>query len=131
MRQIIASILLMSLAACGCSRPSGEHDQLTGLISIGSEPVKNVTIVATNAKGEEASALADEAGQYRMENPPKGTLKFKIVGFAPPPPPPVPGEPVVVVPINKQVPNRYHSSNNDLQFEFTGGKQAYDIHLTK
>jgi hypothetical protein len=113
--------LLMCLAALvGCSG-SGKPGSLSGTVKFNGQPARYVTVVVTSADGKTAGGTANENGVYLIPDPPKGTLKFQILGGR--------GG-------NRQgstvatLPPRYARPDNGLGLEYTGGKKTFDIELT-
>jgi hypothetical protein len=116
-------VVVLLLPACnsGNREPS---EILSGKVTLNSQVLTMGTVMVIGPDRTEASAQIHSDGSYRIENPPKGELKFKAFILPPPPPgvppmPPVKGQPVV--------PAKYIEYKNELAFDYTGGKQTYDV----
>jgi hypothetical protein len=81
-------------------------------------PVPRATVCAVREDKSEVSAQTTLDGKYSLTGLPVGKLQFKVVGS----PSAVPGMP--------QVPDRYKKLNNGLGFEYSGGRQTFEIELT-
>ncbi|QEL14422.1 peptidase associated/transthyretin-like domain-containing protein [Limnoglobus roseus] len=125
-RILSAVVVVSGLLSAGCGGGSnGPGNVLSGVVTVDGRPVKEVNVLATGGAAQ-LSALTNEQGEYRFENPPKGALKFQLTSMAPPPPG-VPGSPPP--PAAAGVPTKYTKPGNDLAFEYAGGKQTYNMDL--
>ena len=107
-------------------------EYLHGGISLNGEPLRNGSIVVMGSDGREVYGFIEPKGTYRVEDPPKGILKFKIIPF--PPPPPGMAEPKketkgkakekAINPLAK-----YASFENEISIDFQGGKKLFDLKL--
>ncbi len=132
MKRLVSSLFILAagLFATGCeSDVSGVANVLSGTITVGGVPASEVTLVAIGPDGVEATGLTDGTGKYRIENPPKGALRFRLGSQVPPPPPGVQAPPPP--PDAANIPAKYRTAKNELTFEYTGGKQTYDFDLKK
>lgn len=114
-------------SGCGSSTDPGEAGVLSGRVTLNGQPVKDATVVVVGPDRSEASGLSGAEGEYRIANPPKGLLRFRLSSFVPPPPPGVqapPPPPGVVA-----IPRKYTTLGNGLEFNYAGGKQTFDIDL--
>lgn len=116
--------LVLGLAGCG-GKDGRASEILTGRITLNDRPISHATVIAA-VGDKEASAPTSQDGTYTIYDPPKGTLRFKVYTIPPPPPgrplpPPLPGQAVVPV--------RYQKFDNELLFEYMGGKQKFDLAL--
>lgn len=111
------------LAGCGESTNSdGEPNTLSGMVTMAGEPVEYNMIVAVGPGGKEVSAPRKADGSYRIVSPPTGLLKFKFAAG-----PPIPGGPAKLKTGN--IPVKYLSPKSELEFEYKGGNQTFDIEL--
>jgi hypothetical protein len=109
---LLASLTLSAGCGIGGGREANP-EALTGKVTANGQPVKSVTLTVTGPDGKTAGGTTSEAGTYTIPNPPKGALKFQFVA-----------------PAGKATfPVKYTKPGNDLAFEYTGGKQTYDIDL--
>jgi hypothetical protein len=101
-------------AGCGAAARDAHPDVLVGKITHNGQPVKSVTVTVFGPDGSPAGGTTNDEGVYTLPSPPKGQLKFQLVA-------PGSGKP--------PFPVKYTQPNNDLTFEYTGGKQTYDMNL--
>ncbi|HTU21065.1 MAG TPA: hypothetical protein VMG10_23635 [Gemmataceae bacterium] len=124
--RFLAILVPLVLGLAGCEGKSGRSSEvLTGRLMLNDQPVSHATVVAS-VGDKEASTPTAKDGTYTLYDPPKGTLRFKVYTIPPPPPgmptpPSLPGQPVI--------PARYQSFDNELSFQYAGGKQVFDITL--
>jgi hypothetical protein len=116
--------VVLGLTGCG-SGNNRSSQALTGRLTLNNQPISHATVVVA-AGDQEISGPTSKDGVYTIYAPPKGKLRFKVYTVPPPPPgmpppPPMPGQPVI--------PTKYQQFGNDLSFEYTGGKQKFDIAL--
>ncbi|OWK46386.1 hypothetical protein FRUB_00085 [Fimbriiglobus ruber] len=101
---------------------------LSGKVTVNGQPAKDVTVVAlVSGGGHEASGLTGADGTYRIVNPPKGAMKFRLSTLAPPPPPGITAPPPP--PGATAIPPKYTTPENGLSFEYSGGKKTYNIDI--
>jgi hypothetical protein len=110
-------------AGCGGSPDDGRQNVLSGTVRLNGQPPEYVMIVAVGPDGKEVSGPRMPDGSYQIVDPPTGPLKFKFAGG--PPPPPGTREKSNT----GNIPAKYLSVKNELQFDYTGGRQKYDIDL--
>ena len=114
----VLSLFVASAVSAGCGigakQQEAHPDALVGKITHNGQPVKAVTITVLGPDGTPAGGTANDDGTYTIPNPPKGQLKFQLVA-------PGSGKP--------PFPAKYTQPNNDLTFDYTGGKQTYDMNL--
>lgn len=117
MRRLFAIPLLFALLAaitgCGAGARDANPEALTGKVTFNGQPVKAVTITVLGS-GAPTGGTTNEEGVYTIPNPPKGQLQFQLVA---------PGSGKAPFPV------KYTKPNNGLSFEYTGGKQTYDMEL--
>ncbi|MDY3555454.1 hypothetical protein R5W24_004597 [Gemmata sp. JC717] len=131
MTQLFRALALATVAGLvgGCGSSTDDADKLTGRVTIGGQPAKDVTVVAIGPDRTEASALTGPNGEYALTKPPRGALRFRVTALVPPPPagvqapPPPPG--------TVTVPAKYAKPDNELVFTFDGGHQTYDLELKR
>ncbi len=124
----------VTLTGCGGVGKGGAADSVSGKVTLDGQPVAGEVFFVGSDKKEVGSPIGPE-GNYEISNPPKGDVLIVVKGkpgipsipgakAAPdlPPPPTATG----VAP-----PAKYGQPNNGLKFTVTGGKQVYDIVLTK
>lgn len=121
MRAVIGAIVYAGVAlSAGCAQPAvnpTETDTLYGVLTQNGKPAPGFVVVAVGANGElKGSSETDTKGEYRLENPPKGSLKFQILPAPPKPPTAVPAKYMV-------------AGKSDLSYEYTGGRKQYDIDM--
>ncbi|MFZ9794392.1 MAG: hypothetical protein ACO3F3_18855 [Gemmataceae bacterium] len=108
-------------------------EYLHGAISLNGEPLRNGSIVVMGSDGKEVYGFIEPKGTYRVEDPPRGILKMKIVSF--PPPPSGTMEPKkeskaklkekTISPLAK-----YASFENEISIDYQGGKKVFDLKLS-
>lgn len=110
----------------GCSDSGSKantgKEALSGKVTLNDQPLKYVIINATGAGGIISGSTTNEAGEYLIPDPPKGMIKFTVMGSKPGAKL-APNAPSVV-------PDKY-SKPNDLQFDYQGGKQTFDLKLVQ
>ena len=118
-------------------RSSGEvittTEYLHGDITLNGEPLRNGSIVVMGSDGKEVYGFIEPKGTYRVENPPRGILKMKIVSF--PPPPSGTMEPKKESKAKaKEKTNsplaKYASFENEISIDYQGGKKVFDLKLS-
>jgi hypothetical protein len=111
----ITALLALSgaIAGCGAGAREANPDALTGKITYNGQPLKAVTVMAIGG-GTPAGGTTNDEGVYTIPNPPKGKLKFQLTA---------PGSG------KTPFPAKYTKPDNDLSFEYTGGKQTYNMDL--
>ncbi len=101
-------------------------------VIVGNVTIDNKTIttgtVTVMADGKTSMGIITSAGNYKITNPPKGDLKFKVTQFAPPPDnlvtkdlPKIKGAPYF--------PPAYNKYENELALNYKGGIKVFDINL--
>ena len=101
-------------------------------VIVGNVTIENKTIttgtVTVMADGKTSMGIITPAGNYKITNPPKGDLKFKVTPFAPPPDnlvtkdlPKIKGAPYF--------PPAYNKYENELALNYKGGIKVFDINL--
>ena len=101
-------------------------------VIVGNVTIDNKTIttgtVTVMADGKTSMGIITPAGNYKITNPPKGDLKFKVTQFAPPPDnlvtkdlPKIKGAPYF--------PPAYNKYENELALNYKGGIKVFDINL--
>lgn len=101
-------------------------------VIVGNVTLDNKTIttgtVTVMADGKTSMGIITPAGNYKITNPPKGDLKFKVTPFAPPPDnlvtkglPKIKGAPYF--------PPAYNKYENELALNYKGGIKVFDINL--
>lgn len=110
-------IFLCGTISIGCNQSGGDAhpDSLSGKITLQGQPVAEATMVVTGPDGKTAGGSANSAGEYVIPEPPKGVLKFQFFPGAK----------------KDSIPQKYLKPDNGLSFEYTGGKQTYDIELKR
>jgi hypothetical protein len=80
------------------------------------------------ADGKTSMGIITSAGNYKITNPPKGDLKFKVTPYAPPADnlvtkglPKIKGAPYF--------PPAYNKYENELALNYKGGIKVFDINL--
>jgi len=112
---LVLFVALGASAGCGIGGAREAHpDALVGKITHNGQPMKSVAIFVIGPAGETAGGTTNEEGVYTIPSPPKGKLKFRLIS-------PGSGKP--------RFPVKYTLPNNDLSFEYTDGKQTYDMDL--
>lgn len=116
-------LLLLALFLAGCGGPTSGagKDILSGRVMIGDQPAKQVIITVTGPDGKVSGGTTTDTGDYTIPDPPKGTLKFMVSGS-------LPGKKLSSN-SPSVVPPRY-SNPNDLEFNYSGGKQTHNLSLT-
>ena len=110
---LILFAAVCAVAGCGAGAREANPDALTGKITYNGQPVRSVTVTAMSPSGPAGGTTNDE-GVYTIPNPPKGKLTFQLVS-------PGSGKP--------SFPVKYTQPNGELSFEYTGGKQTYNMDL--
>ena len=101
-------------------------------VIVGNVTIENKTIttgtVTVMTDGKTSMGIITPAGNYKITNPPKGDLKFKVTPFAPPPDnlvtkdlPKIKGAPYF--------PPAYNKYENELALNYKGGIKVFDINL--
>lgn len=101
-------------------------------VIVGNVTIDNKTIttgtVTVMVDGKTSMGIITPAGNYKITNPPKGDLKFKVTPFAPPPDnlvtkglPKIKGAPYF--------PPAYNKYENELALNYKGGIKVFDINL--
>ena len=101
-------------------------------VIVGNVTIENKTIttgtVTAMADGKTAMGIITSAGNYKITNPPKGDLKFKVTPYAPPADnlvtkglPKIKGAPYF--------PPAYNKYENELALNYKGGIKVFDINL--
>lgn len=101
-------------------------------VIVGNVTIENKTIttgtVTVMVDGKTSMGIITPAGNYKITNPPKGDLKFKVTPFAPPPDnlvtkglPKIKGAPYF--------PPAYNKYENELALNYKGGIKVFDINL--
>ena len=118
-------VALVGLAGVGCDAPgpAEARNVLTGSVTVGGQPAQFGMIAAVGPGGAEASGPRLADGSYQIVNPPTGLLKFKFAAG-----PPVPEFDTTKAGTGN-VPKKYLTADTDLQFDYKGGSQKYDIAL--
>ncbi|WP_157369664.1 carboxypeptidase-like regulatory domain-containing protein [Zavarzinella formosa] len=112
--------LLGWLTGCGnSSTDSQTKGLLTGKITVGGQPARQVMITAIGSGGV-AGTTSTDTGEFTIPDPPKGKLKFTIFGSQPGVKPAANSASVV--------PPKY-AGPNELEFDYTGGSQHFDIQM--
>jgi len=126
---LVAALSFLVLTT-GC--PGGKKkNEVTGKVTLDGKAVAG-TVVFIGSDGKELMTLIRPDGSYTIVDPPAGEVKIKItgpLGIAAPgkdQAPAVGGMETGVPP-----PAKYASPDNGLKLTVTGGKQTYDIPLTK
>jgi hypothetical protein len=112
----------------GCGKPNPANNVISGKVILNDKPVTFATIFAIGPDNSEVSGLV-ENGAYRIAQPPVGELRFKVIAGVPPPPP---GRGVpAAAPPGAVIPPRYQTPSSGLALSYRGGKQTYDITMTR
>ena len=101
-------------------------------VIVGNVTIENKTIttgtVTVMADGKTSMGIITPAGNYKITNPPKGDLKFKVTPYAPPADnlvtkglPKIKGAPYF--------PPAYNKYENELALNYKGGIKVFDINL--
>jgi len=101
-------------------------------VIVGNVTIENKTIttgtVTAMADGKTSMGIITSAGNYKITNPPKGDLKFKVTPYAPPADnlvtkglPKIKGAPYF--------PPAYNKYENELALNYKGGIKVFDINL--
>ena len=101
-------------------------------VMVGNVTIENKTIttgtVTAMADGKTSMGIITSAGNYKITNPPKGDLKFKVTPYAPPADnlvtkglPKIKGAPYF--------PPAYNKYENELALNYKGGIKVFDINL--
>ncbi len=100
---------------------------IVGNVTIDNKTITTGTVTAM-ADGKTSMGIITSAGSYKITNPPKGDLKFKVTPFAPPPDnlvtkglPKIKGAPYF--------PPAYNKYENELALNYKGGIKVFDINL--
>ena len=108
-------------------------EYLYGGITLDGIPLRNGSIVVMGSDAKEVYGLIEPDGNYRVEVPPKGILKLKIVSF-----PPSPNEKQKFkkeLNTKSQEKNnnpmaKYASYENEISIDYQGGKKVFDLILS-
>lgn len=115
--------------------PSSENlatnEYLYGKITLNGNAIRNRAIIVMGG-GKEVTGFLEPKGTYRVENPPKGKLKLKLIPFPQPannPPAKVdslgkPKDRLTIDPFSK-----YETFDNEIVIDYQGGKQLFDLKL--
>ena len=100
---------------------------IVGNVTIDNKTI-NTGIVTVMADGKTSIGVITSAGNYKITNPPKGDLKFKVTQFAPSP------DNLVTKGIPKTkgapyFPPAYNKYENELSLNYNGGIKVFDINL--
>ena len=100
---------------------------IVGNVTIDNKTI-NTGIVTVMADGKTSIGVITSAGNYKITNPPKGDLKFKVTQFAPSP------DNLVTKGIPKTkgapyFPPAYNKYENELALNYNGGIKVFDINL--
>lgn len=140
---------VLSFGGIGCAGNGGNDrnaNSLSGKVTFQGQPVAFASLVAIGPDKTKVSSPTDADGNYAIINPPKGPLKFEFTDIpAPAPPRPNPPPPAGVKynipppakevsappppPVPTLIPAKYRKEGNELSFEYTGGRQTYNIDL--
>jgi hypothetical protein len=112
-------LIFAGVLSSGCNeRPNETTDSISGRVMMEGKPVPRATVCVVGEDKSEVSAQTTLEGKYLLAGPPIGKLQFKVTGS----PSRVSGIP--------HVPPRYSKLDNGLTFEYTGGRQTFEIELT-
>ena len=111
-----AGLIAFAGLLVGCGDGGNSKDDtlqsISGKVIFKGEPVKSTTIVVSGPNNASAGGTSNEQGEYIIPNPPTGLLKFQLI-------------PAGKVPF----PAKYTKANNDLTFDYQGGKQTFNLEL--
>ncbi|MDB5308938.1 MAG: hypothetical protein JWO38_3140 [Gemmataceae bacterium] len=107
---------VLAVLAAGCGKAGKEHGELTGKVTMNGRSPGVLTLVVTGPDGKTAGGNTNDAGEYRIPDPPQGDLKFQVIA------PRQVGKPPAV-------PAKYGKQGNGITYSYTGGNQTYDIDL--
>src|SRR4051794_6203038 len=140
MRKIIpwcACLLTAALLASGCG---GVRNSVSGKVTFGGRPVAGM-VTFVGADGKEATAPINPDGSYTVVNPPAGQVQVVVKNFPgmaggnQPKPnprlPQLPGSVTTAAPLGVAPPAKYAAPSPALTFTVTGGRQTYDVELTR
>lgn len=112
----LAAWFLAALTTGCVARSDKDHGELSGKITLNGQPVGVLTLIVTGPDGKTSGGNTNEAGEYRIPDPPQGNLSFQFVA------PRQAGK-------QPAVPAKYGKPGNGVTFTYTGGNQTYDIEL--
>lgn len=100
---------------------------IVGNVTLDNKSLTTGTITAM-ADGKTSMGIITSAGNYKISNPPKGDLKFKVTQFAPSP------DNLVTkgIPKTKEAPYfppAYNKFENELALNYNGGIKVFNINL--
>jgi hypothetical protein len=117
---LLAATLLLPACNSSGKQPAAS---LSGKVILNGQPLTVGTLMVAGPHNEEASAQIREDGSFQILNPPKGALKFKIFMMPAPPGRPAPtashGQPAI--------PEKYVVYDNELNCDYSGGRQTFDV----
>jgi hypothetical protein len=112
---LLAAAAVVVSVGCGGGGNS-EKNVLSGTVKANGQLVSDLPLVVTGPDGKTAGGMTNPQGEYIIPDPPQGKLQFHFTPAGP---------------AAKLVPKKYTKPGNGLEFDYTGGKQKYDIELTK
>jgi len=115
--------------------PSSENlatnEYLHGKITFNGNAIRNRAIIVMGG-GKEVTGFLEPKGTYRVENPPMGKLKIKLIPF----PQPANNAPVKIDSVGKPKDrliidpfSKYETFDNEIVIDYQGGKQLFDLKL--
>lgn len=108
-------------------------EYLHGGITLNGEPLRNGSIVVMGSDGKEVYGFIEPRGTYRVEDPPRGFLKMKIISFPPPPTGTVEPKKEAKAKAKEKTTSplaKYASYENEISIDYQGGKKVFDLKLS-
>jgi hypothetical protein len=112
---LLGAALALASGGCGNQNTSGKN-LLSGTVKADGQLVPDVPLVVTGPDGKTAGGMTDPKGEYIIPDPPQGKLQFHFMPAGP---------------SAKLIPKKYTKTGNGLEFDYTGGKQTYNVEMSK
>lgn len=113
---VLAAAVVFAALAGGCGGGEKRGGELSGKVTVNGHPAGVMTLVVTGPDGKTAGGNTNDAGEYRIPDPPVGELKFQFIA------PKQPGK-------TAGVPPKYASPNSGITHTYSGGKDTFNIDL--
>ncbi|MGL4553299.1 MAG: hypothetical protein ACRC33_19205 [Gemmataceae bacterium] len=116
---MIRTILLASalVAAAGCSDGARTKTSiLSGQVTVDGKAVGETTLIVTGPDGKQAGGNTSATGEYKIPDPPVGTLEFHFM-------------PAPATAAGPKIPAKYTQPKNGLTVQYKGGDQVEDLKL--
>lgn len=109
------------------SSPIPVQEFIVGRVLLDKAPLPGGTVVV-ESQGKELATPISATGNYTLMNPPKGQMKFKVHGVAPPLEGPT-LQAIARIPNGPIIPPKYLQYENGLSLNYQGGVAVHDLLL--